>query len=73
MVRYSHSLRIFQFVVIQTVKVFSLVNEAEVDVFHIVISDSKLGLENKSYEISWCVYLDICMSQYVSLDNIADC
>ena len=73
MVRYSHSLRIFQFVVIHTVKVFSLVNEAEVDVFHIVISDSKLGLENNSYEISWCVYLDICMSQYVSLDNVADC
>ena len=30
---YSHPLRIFQFVVIHTVKDFSLVNEAEVDVF----------------------------------------
>ena len=28
-----HSLRIFQFVVIHTVKGFSIVNEAEVDVF----------------------------------------
>ena len=32
-VRYSHSLRLFQFVVIHTVKVFSIVNEAEVDIF----------------------------------------
>ena len=34
MVRYSHLLKNFtQFVVIHTVKVFSLVNEEEVDVF----------------------------------------
>ena len=33
MVWYSHLLRIFQFVVIHTVKGFSLVNKAEVDVF----------------------------------------
>ena len=33
MVWYSHLLRIFQFVVIHTVKGFSLVNEAEIDVF----------------------------------------
>ena len=33
MVWYSHLLRIFQFVVIYTVKGFSIVNEAEVDVF----------------------------------------
>ena len=33
MVWYSHLLRIFQFVVIHTVKGFSVVNEAELDVF----------------------------------------
>ena len=33
MVWYSHLLRIFQFVVIHTVKGFSLVNEAEADIF----------------------------------------
>ena len=33
MVWYSHLLRIFQFVVIHTVKGFGIVNKAEVDVF----------------------------------------
>ena len=33
MVWYSHLLRIFQFVVIYTVKGFGLINEAKVDVF----------------------------------------
>ena len=33
MVWYSHLLRIFQFVVIHTVKGFSIVSEAELDVF----------------------------------------
>ena len=33
LVRYSISLRIFQFVVIHTVKGFGIVNKAEVDVF----------------------------------------
>ena len=33
MVWYSHLLRIFQFVVIYTVKDFSVVNEREIDVF----------------------------------------
>ena len=33
MVWYSFSLRIFQFIVIHTVKGFSVVNEAEIDIF----------------------------------------